>query len=281
MYKKISIIGAGLIGGSLGLLIKKILPDTTLNAIDKSTVIGELPDNSPFDEIFTSEEIAEAIGKSDLIFLCLPISGIIDLLQKVISHAKQGAVICDVGSVKGAILNEAEKHSVSGVYFIGGHPIGGSEGHGFSDASAEYLNGINFIVSPVSDVPEEVVKKHTDFLMALNFNVVEMDPAVHDHAVAYTSHLPQFISTALALSMGEVEKIEQTAGPGLSSMTRLASSPPGIWNDIVRFNGKELIEAISVYSSLLSELKRDIEDGSIGEKFRAAAVTSSKFRGDK
>ena len=281
MYKKISIIGTGLIGGSLGLLSNKIFPDTTLNAVDKSSVIADLPDDSPFDEVFNSNEISDAIANSDLVFLCLPISSIVELLPKVMSEAKQGAVICDVGSVKEPILNEAEKHPVPGVYFIGGHPIGGSEGHGFGDASAEILNGVKFIVSPASNVPEEVIKKHTDFLTKLNFQVVEMNPAVHDHAVAYTSHLPQFISTALALSIGEVEKIELTAGRGLSSMTRLASSPPGIWNDIIRYNGDELTEAISVFSSLLSELENDIRDGSISAKFGAAADLSGRIRGDK
>ena len=281
MYKKISIIGTGLIGGSLGLLIKKILPDITLNTIDKSSVISDLPDNSPFDAVFDSNELSYGIRNSDLVYLCLPISNIVELLPKVMSEAKQGTLICDVGSVKEPILIEAEKHSVPGVYFIGGHPIGGSEGHGFGDASAEILHGVKYIVSPASNVPEVVVKKHIDFLTKLNFRVVKMNPAVHDHAIAYTSHLPQFISTALALSIGQVEKIDHTAGRGLSSMIRLASSPPGIWNDIIRYNGDELIEAISVFSALLSELKNDIKDGSIDSKFRAAADLRSKIRGDK
>ena len=130
-------------------------------------------------------------------------------------------------------------------------------------------------------MPEEVLEKYTEFLTKLNFRVVEMNPALHDHAVAYTSHLPQFISTALALSMEQVENFEQTAGPGLSSMTRLASSPPGLWNDIIRYNSDELIEAISVFSSLLSELKNDIRDGSISEKFRTAADLSAAVRGER
>ncbi len=280
MYNQISIIGAGLIGGSLGLLIKEILPKTQLNAVDKSSVIGNLPEKIPFDEVFTSEEIAEAIGKSDLIFLCLPISGIIELLPEVMSDAREGTIICDVGSVNAHILNEAEKHPTSGVYFIGGHPIGGSEGQGFNDASADYLNGVKFMISPASNVPEEIVKKHTDFLTKLNFQVFEMNPEIHDRIIAYTSHLPQFISTALALSVGPIDNSEQTLGRGMYSMTRLASSPPEMWNDIIRYNSEEIIDAISVFSSALSELKKDIKDGSITEKFNAAADMKNKFKGD-
>lgn len=281
MQKQISIVGAGLIGGSLGLLIKKIFPDLTLIAVDKSAVITGLPERSPFDELFDVDELSMAIANSDLVFLCLPISDIIELLPKLMSEAKQGALICDVGSVKEPILIEAEKHLVPGVYFIGGHPIGGSEGHGFDDASAAVLDGVKFIISPASNVPDEVIKKHSEFLTKLNFQVVEMNPALHDRAIAYTSHLPQFISTALALSMEQVEKFEHTAGPGLTSMTRLASSPPELWNNIIRYNSDELIEAISVFSSLLSELENDIKEGSISEKFKAAADLSGKIRGDQ
>lgn len=280
MYKKISIIGTGLIGGSLALLLKKSFPDIKLIAVDLPSVIQNLPENFPFDDLFETNDISEAIKDSDLIFLGLPISGIIDILPRVMSDSKDGAVICDLGSVNAAILKEAEKNLISGKYFIGGHPIGGSEGKGFSDASADYLDGVKFMLSPASNVPEEIVKKHTDFMTKLNFEVHVMDPVIHDRIIAYTSHLPQFISTALTLSVGQIDKSEQTMGRGMYSMTRLASSPPEIWNDIIRFNNKEIREAISDFSAFLSEIEKDILDGSISEKFNRAAKFKKKVRGE-
>ena len=280
MYRKISIIGTGLIGGSLALLLKKILPDIKLIAVDLPPVIQNLPSDSPFDEVFDSNDISEALKDSELIFLGLPISGIIDILPQVMSDSKEGAVICDLGSVNTAILKEAEKNLITGKYFIGGHPIGGSEGQGFSDASADYLDGVKFMLSPASNVPKEILKNLSDFLRKLNFEVHVMDSVIHDRIIAYTSHLPQFISTALTLSVGQIDDSEQTVGRGMYSMTRLASSPPKIWNDIIRFNNKEIREAISVFSAFLSEIENDILDGSISEKFNSAAELKKKIRGE-
>ena len=280
MYKNISIIGTGLIGGSLALLLKKVLPDIRLIAVDLPSVIQNLPENSPFDDLFETNDISEAVKDSDLIFLGLPISGIINILPRVMSDSKDGTVICDLGSVNAAILKEAEKNLISGKYFIGGHPIGGSEGKGFSDASADYLDGVKFMLSPASNVPEEIVKKHSDFLTKVNFEVHVMDSVIHDRIIAYTSHLPQFLSTALTLAIGQIDKSEQTMGRGMYSMTRLASSPPEIWNDIIRFNNKEIREAISNFSAFLSEIEKDILDGSISEKFNSAAKLKKKIRGE-
>ena len=280
MYKNISIIGTGLIGGSLALLLKKVLPDIRLIAVDLPSVIQNLPENSPFDDLFETNDISEAVKDSDLIFLGLPISGIINILPRVMSDSKDGTVICDLGSVNAAILKEAEKNLISGKYFIGGHPIGGSEGKGFSDASADYLDGVKFMLSPASNVPEEIVKKHSDFLTKVNFEVHVMDSVIHDRIIAYTSHLPQFLSTALTLAIGQIDKSEQTMGRGMYSMTRLASSPPEIWNDIIRFNNKEIRKAISNFSAFLSEIEKDILDGSISEKFNSAAKLKKKVRGE-
>lgn len=281
MYQNISIIGTGLIGGSLALLLKKVLPDIRLTAVDLPSVIQNLPEDSPFDNSFEADYSSEAIKDSDLIFLGLPISGIIDFLPKVMAESKDGTVICDLGSVNASILKEAEKNLISGKYFISGHPIGGSEGQGFSDASADYLDGVKFMLSPASNVPEKIVSNLSDFLTSLRFEVSVMDSVIHDRIIAYTSHLPQFISTALALSAGKIDNGEQTLGRGMYTMTRLASSPSTIWNDIIRFNNKEIREAISDFSAHLSEIEKDILNGSISEKFDKAAEMKKKIRGDK
>lgn len=280
MYKNISIIGTGLIGGSLALLLKKVLPDIRLIAVDLPPVIQNLPENSPFDDFFETNDISEAVKDSDLIFLGLPISGIINILPRVMSDSKDGAVICDLGSANAAILKEAEKNLIPGKYFIGGHPIGGSEGKGFGDASADYLDGVKFLLSPASNVPEDVITKHSDFLTKLNFEVSVIESVIHDRIVAYTSHLPQFISTALALAIGQIDNTKETMGRGMYTMTRLASSPPEMWNDIIRFNNKEIREAISVFTSVLSDIEKDILDGSISEKFNSAAKLKKKIRGE-
>ena len=280
IYREICIIGTGLIGGSMGLLIKEMTPEIRLTGVDLPDVIDNLPDNSPFDRTSTRENLAEVLASTDLILLALPVAAVIDILPEVISLAKDRSVISDVGSVKREILSCAETHKTPEVSFIGGHPIGGSERQGFENASSELLSGAKFIICPADDVPSEIVKRHIEFLASLNFEVMEMDAETHDRAIAYTSHLPQLISTALALTAGTVGETNLTAGPGFSSMTRLALSPPEIWEDIFDHNGDKLIHAVNSFSNILTNLIADVENGSIRGKLISAANARSKILGE-
>lgn len=280
IYREVCIIGTGLIGGSMGLLIKEIMSEIRLTGVDLPDVIDNLPDNSPFDRTATRENLAEVLSSADLILLALPVAAVIDILPEVISLAKDRSVISDVGSVKRDILSCAETHKTPEVAFIGGHPIGGSERQGFENASSELLSGAKFIICPADDVPSEVLKKHIDFLASLKFEVMEMNAETHDRAMAYTSHLPQLISTALALTAGTVGETNLTAGPGFSSMTRLAVSPPEIWEDIFDHNRDEFKHAVYSFSIILTNLIADVENGTIREKFISAANARSKILGD-
>ena len=280
IYREVCIIGTGLIGGSMGLLIRKIIPEIRLTAVDLPDVIDNLPDNSPFDRTTTRENLAEVLRSADLILLALPVAGIIELLPEVISLAKDRSVISDVGSVKTEILSCADAHNTPEVSFIGGHPIGGSERQGFENASSELLSGAKFIVCPANDVPSEALYKHIDFLASLKFEVIKMDAETHDKAISFTSHLPQLLSTALALTAGTIGETHLTAGPGFLSMTRLALSPPEIWEDIFDHNRDELISAVRSFSNILSNLIADVENGTIREKFISAADARSKILGD-
>ena len=279
IYREVCIIGTGLIGGSMGLLIKKIMPEIRLTGVDLPDVIDNLPDSSPFDRAVTKEKLAEVLSSADHVLLALPVAAIINILPEVISLAKDRSVISDTGSVKRGILSCAETHKTPEVSFIGGHPIGGSERQGFENASSELLSGAKFIICPADDVPSEIVKRHIEFLASLNFEVMEMDAETHDRAMAYTSHLPQLISTALALTAGTVGEANLTAGPGFSSMTRLAMSPPEIWEDIFDHNRDEFKHAVYSFSIILTNLIADVENGSIREKFISAANARSKILG--
>ena len=119
IYREICIIGTGLIGGSMGLLIKEMTPEIRLTGVDLPDVIDNLPDNSPFDRTSTRENLAEVLRSTDLILLALPVAAVIDILPEVISLAKDRSVISDVGSVKREILSCAETHKTPEVSFIG------------------------------------------------------------------------------------------------------------------------------------------------------------------
>lgn len=277
MYSKVTIIGAGLIGGSLALLIKRLRPDIKITGVDLPEITDSLPTDSPFDNLFTAEKIGDAVGEADLSVLALPNIQILKTLPDVLSLAKNGSVVCDVGSVKQPILKEASKHSSSSISFIGGHPIGGSEEQGFEAASADLLNGVRFIICPAENVSKEVTRTHTDFLESLNFKVLEMEASVHDKLIAFTSHLPQLLSTALSLSVGSVDKAALTVGPGFSATTRLAASPAKIWDEIFQLNKENLLDAVNTLTSVISDLKDKIENGSIEEQILLAAKLRSKM----
>lgn len=281
MYSKVTIIGTGLIGGSLALLIKRLIPEIRVRGVDLPEIIDSLPADSPFANLYTFENIGDAIGDADLSILAVPNNQILKTLPEVLFRAKKGSVVCDVGSVKLPILTEASKHSSSSISFIGGHPIGGSEGHGFEDASADLLEGVRFIICPAENVSKDVSKTHTDFLESLNFKVLEMEASVHDKLIAFTSHLPQFLSTALALSVGSVDNAELTAGPGFFSTTRLAASPARIWDEIFQLNKENLLDAVSALTSVISDLKDKIENGSIENQILFAAELRSKMLRDE
>ena len=280
MYSKVTIIGTGLIGGSFALLLKRLKPEIRINGVDLPEIITSLPTDSPFDNLFTPENLGDAVEDADLSVLAVPNNQILKMLPDVRSRAKKGSLVCDVGSVKGPILEEASKHSSSFVSFIGGHPIGGSEGQGFVSASADLLNGVRFIICPAENVSKEITLLYTQFLESLNFKVLEMEASVHDKLIAYTSHLPHLLSTALSLSVGSVDNAELTVGPGFSSISRLAASPAKIWDDIFQLNKENLLDAVNRLTSVISDLKDKIENGSIEDQMLLAAELRSKMLRD-
>ena len=281
MYSKITIIGTGLIGGSLALLMKRLQPNIKICGVDLPEIVTSLPTDSAFDNLFTPENLGDAVEDADLSVLAVPNNQILKMLPDVLSRAKKGSVVCDVGSVKQPVLEEASKHASSFISFIGGHPIGGSEGQGFEAASSDLLSGVRFIICPAENVSKEITQTYIQFLESLNFEVLEMEAAVHDKLIAYTSHLPQLLSTALSLSVGSVDNAELTVGPGFSSATRLAASPAKIWDDIFQLNKENLLDAVNTLTSVISDLKDKIENGSIEDQMLLAAELRSKMLRDK
>ena len=277
MYSNVTIIGTGLIGGSLALLLKRLRHDIKICGVDLAEIITSLPADSPFDNLFAPENLGEAVEDADLSVLAVPSKQILKMLPDVLSRAKNGSVVCDVGSVKRPVIEEASKHSTASISFIGGHPIGGSEGRGFEAASADLLNGVRFIICPAENVSKEITRSHTQFLESLNFKVLEMEASIHDKLIAFTSHLPQLLSTALTLSVGSLDKAELTAGPGFFSTTRLAASPANIWDDIFQLNKENLLDAVNRLNSVISDLKDKIENGSIEDQMLLAAELRAKM----
>jgi prephenate dehydrogenase len=245
-----AIIGVGLIGGSFGLALRKagfsgpILGVSSARSIDQAVEVGAIDRGATLEE---------AAGVCDLLFLSQPISGIIETLRKLDALVREDALVTDAGSTKQAIVDEAGRN-LRRCAFLGGHPMAGKELRGVAAADADLFRGRPWVFT--SDIDHPIRK----WVAAFGAREIILDAARHDRLVAWSSHLPQLASTALASLIGDREPEAATvAGPGLLDTTRLAMSSYDLWRDILETNAGEVSVALDAYIEKLTELRRDFE----------------------
>ena len=248
--KSVAIIGVGLIGGSFGLALRKagfqgpILGVSSARSIEQAVALGAIDRGATLEE---------AAGICDLLFLSQPISGILETLRKLDPLVREDALVTDAGSTKQAIADEA-KRSLRRCAFLGGHPMAGKALRGVAAADADLFRGRPWILT--SDIDHPFRK----WLAAFGAREIILDPARHDRLVAWSSHLPQLASTALASLIGDrAPEAANVAGPGLVDTTRLAMSSFDLWRDILATNSAEVSVALDAYIEKLTVLRRDFE----------------------
>jgi prephenate dehydrogenase len=217
---KVTIYGTGLIGGSLALALKRAFPDTHIAGVDRPEVLKRALDLKMID--------VAGPQPSDLIILATPIGEILRLLDEVPPGT---ALVTDVGSTKAAICDKAEGRSL---HFVGGHPMAGIEHSGPDAANAALFKDAPFFLCPIRSTPTDAIARMTVLITAIGAVPHVISAEEHDRLVAQISHLPQIISSALA---DQTARHSELAGPGLRSMTRMASSPFHIWRDIFETSG--------------------------------------------
>jgi prephenate dehydrogenase len=248
--KSVGIIGVGLIGGSFGLALRKAGFAGSILGVSSARSIGEAVELGAIDSGATLEEAA---GVCDLLFLSQPISGILETLRKLDPLVREDALVTDAGSTKQAIVDEA-KRSLRRCAFLGGHPMAGKELRGVAAADPGLFRGRPWVLT--SDI------KHPfrTWVAAFGAREIVLDPAQHDRLVAWSSHLPQLASTALASVIGDrAPEAATVAGPGLLDSTRLAMSSFDLWQDILETNRTEIGAALDAYIEKLTGLRSDFE----------------------
>src|SRR2546425_6847889 len=218
--QRVTIFGVGLIGGSLGLALKRSFPEIRIAGIDTAAVLDRA----------RQLKIVDTAGAdhADLVILATPVGEILKLLDQFTS--KQTLVV-DVGSTKLAICRKAERLAVP---FIGGHPMAGQEHSGPEAANVDLFRDAPFFLCPVRTTPDGSVEQFRRIVKAIGAVPHVISPENHDRLVAQISHLPQIISSLLA---DHTAAHKDLAGPGLRSMTRLAGSPFHVWRDIFKTSG--------------------------------------------
>jgi prephenate dehydrogenase len=196
------------------------------------------------------------------LFLSQPISGILETLRKLDPLVKPDTLVTDAGSTKRAIVEEA-KRSLRRCAFLGGHPMAGKESRGAAAADADLFRGRPWVLT--SDIDHPFRK----WVAAFGAREIVLDPARHDRLVAWSSHLPQLASTALASVIGDrAPEAAVVAGPGLLDSTRLAMSSFDLWRDILDTNATEVSAALDAYIEKLTALRRNFEsEFANGNKF--------------
>ena len=273
-FRRISIIGCGLIGGSFALGLKKKGFTGEIVGCDRADVLEKAKARAAIDRGET--ELARAVENTDLIYLAAPVVTILDLLPQVAKSAKPGALITDVGSTKVRICRLAKEVMPEGVTFLGGHPMGGREAGGIENAHADLFAGAKYILVGESNA------EFVELVRSVGSDPVWMDAQTHDWAVALVSHLPQLVSTSLASAVWDETDEDglplSLAGPGFRDLTRLAASPYEIWRDICLTNGDNIARALERLEQRLERIRTLLRSKDLAEEFEKAQQTYAMLK---
>jgi len=263
--QRVAVIGLGLIGGSIGSALRR--QGWYVRGFDRQDAAAYTAEERGLvDELAGSLEAA--VQGAAMVILALPIPAIVGLLPSIDAAAEREATIIDTGSVKGPVLSAMS--SMHGAHrAVGGHPIAGNERSGPAAATPDLFRRRPFVLCASSATSEATVTQATLLVAALRARPVQMDADHHDQVLARTSHLPQLLSSALALSLAPDDT--RLAGPALQDMTRLAASPPELWREILTANRANVASAMRAFVDHCADLTRMIEAGEDDQL--AAALT--------
>ncbi|MEX2261218.1 MAG: prephenate dehydrogenase [Bryobacteraceae bacterium] len=273
-----AIVGAGLIGGSFGLALKRNGFDGRIIGVSSPAASRAALERGAIDEALPLEQ---AVPQADLIYLSQSIGRIIDSLRRLDPLVRPDALVTDAGSTKAAIVRAAGV--LENCQFLGGHPMAGKEKRGAEEADADLFRGRTYVITPQSpdELETEAARGFLVWLERIGAVPVVLTPAEHDRVVSYTSHLAQLASTALAATVAEHLKETdhlKVAGPGLIDSTRLALSSYEIWRDILATNSGCVERAIGDYIQKLEYLRENLRSRQMAGEFAAAASFASQIR---
>ena len=299
-FKKIAIIGVGLLGGSFALAVKKRDFKGRISGIGrnidnlkKAAGLGIIDEYSTFP--------LEGIKDADLILLATPVGQFEKIIKGIREDIKAGAIITDVGSVKKEIVEMVEPLMPEGVSYVGGHPIAGKECSGIDAASPDLFKGLRCIITPSDITDKTAMDKVVSLWNTLGSKVLIMTPEEHDMIFAAVSHMPHVAAYVLVNTLVSIkEDILHFGGNGLRDMTRIALSPAELWRDICSYNRDSILKTLESFSSSLSQTigliersdwkgledefvkankERDLLESRLlkGETGRCAKISSSKI----
>ena len=258
-FARAAIIGVGLIGGSLGMAMRRRgLAREVVGVARVPDTLGTARARGAIDRGTTDP--VEGIAGADLVVLAAPPALIVPLAREILPHLAAGAIVTDVASVKGPIVRDVESSldPEGSVAFVGGHPMAGNESRGVGAASADLFEGSGYLLTRTAATAEPALDRLAALARALGARPMILDPDAHDRAVARVSHLPYLVAAAL---VGAAEGETAAAGPSFLGATRVAGSPVPMWAQICRLNRREILDALRAFRERVDGLERALAGG--------------------
>ena len=274
--RQFTIIGTGLIGGSLALAMKKHGFRGQIVGCDREPVLKRALKAGVIDA--GQAHPVEAIRGSQVVVLALPVLGIIDLIDRLASRITAKTLLTDVGSTKEQILAHARKAFGENVNtrFLAGHPMAGKEQSGLEFADPDLFQGATWFITPIQGqkIYDGLSEDYIEWLEKIGSRIASIDAEEHDRLCAWISHLPQMISTALAATLvdeyGAEAPLLEAGGRALREMTRISSSPYSWWRDVALTNKNNLEDALLKLEQELAHIRENLDSRQLAVEFEKA-----------
>ncbi|MBT3787049.1 MAG: prephenate/arogenate dehydrogenase family protein [Alphaproteobacteria bacterium] len=265
LYKRVALLGVGLINGSLawgilrhGLADEVVGYSRSQGSVDRALELGFISEGST--------DAAEIVKDADLVVIGTPVGASGEMAALIAANLKPGSTLTDVGSVKSAVVRDVGPHVPEGVHFIPGHPVAGTENSGPDAGFAELFEDHWCILTPPPGTDQTAVDRLAALWQRLNSKVEFMDAKHHDLVLAVTSHLPHLIAYNIVGTANDMEEVTRSevikyAGGGFHDFTRIAASDPTMWRDVFLNNKEAVLEMLGRFSEDLTALQRAIRWG--------------------
>lgn len=262
--RKLTIIGVGLLGGSLGLAVRgRRLAEHVCGVVRRPEAIPECENLGVVDS--ATANLALGVKDAEMVVLCSPLGEMERLLRQMAPFLAHDAIVTDVGSVKGSVVQQLDPIArACGARYVGSHPMAGSEKTGACSARVDLFQGAVCVLTPIPETDPNALAQVTELWKALGSRLVQLSPTQHDDLVSRSSHLPHVVAAALAnYVLSPIHPPEQSllCASGFRDTTRIAAGSPRIWRDIALANRQHLSRVLGVYLEDLAEFRHALDGG--------------------